>query len=156
MKFKLIIPILLLFSFSLKSQDISVNPILLLFEGAAFSGDYNINNDFAVGADLLVAAGGSIFYLNGKHYFSPKLGNDRWMVGSFAGFSTANIFTDESPGIGLGFFFGYKWVSRRNVTFELAYGVGRDFSGEAINLLPYFKANIGYRFKKKNTNTDRR
>ena len=153
MKLKLIFPILFIFSLSLKSQEVSVNPFALLFEGFIFGADYNINDDFGIGADLAFGQGLGLFYVNGKHYFNPKKGNDRWMLGSFIG--GAGEFGGGDGGAGLGFFVGYKWISRRNIVFELAGGAGRDFSGD-IGFLPYYKFNVGYRFKKKDPDTNKK
>ncbi len=152
MKLKLIFPFLFLFSLSLKSQEVSVNPFALLWAGGIFGGDYNINPDFGIGADVAFGQGLGLFYLNGKHYFSPKRGNDRWMLGSFAGAVGA---LGDGGGGGLGFFAGYKWVSRRNVTFEISLGAGRDFFNE-IGFLPYSKFNIGYRFKSREVDSERK
>lgn len=148
MKKILVVFIAFLASFNLKSQvEIATNPVLLLFEAGILSVDYNVNDDWGVGADLLFAQGGGWVYLNGKHYFNPRKGNDRFMLGTFTGF--VGEFGDDM-GFGLGFFGGYKWVSRRNITFELAFGAGRNFSdNDFVDFLPYGKFNVGYRFREK-------
>lgn len=146
MKKVLFVFIAFLFSFHLKAQiEIATNPIALLFEAGVISVDYNLNDDWGVGMDALIVSGGGWFYLNGKHYFNPRKGNDRFMLGTYTGF--IGELGDDS-GFGLGFFGGYKWVSRRNITFELSVGGGRDFT-DNVGFLPYGKFNVGYRFREK-------
>jgi len=146
MKKTLLIISVLFFSFQSKAQvEIATNPFALLFEVGSFSLDYNINHDFGVGLDFAFGDGNSFFYFNGKHYFRPRKGSDRFLLGSFVGTAEDNR---GDNGTGLGFFAGYKWVSRKNITFELAGGLGRDFTGN-IGSLPYAKLNFGYRFNKK-------
>lgn len=139
--------IAILFSLQLKSQvEISTNPIALLYEVGLFSLDYAANDDWSVGADIAVFSGGGVFYINGKHYFNPRQGADRFFFGSFAG--AAGLDGGDDSGAGLGFLLGYKWMSKKNVTFEIAWGGGRDFKDE-IGFLPYAKLHLGYRFKKR-------
>lgn len=145
MKKTFLIISVLFFSFQSKAQvEASINPFLLLNEVGAFGFDYNINDDFAVGLDLAFGRGGGAFYVNGRHYFNPRKGADRFLLGSFVG-TAGNV---GDGGAGLGFFFGYKWISRRNITFELTGGLGRDFTGET-GVLPYGRLNVGYRFNQK-------
>ncbi len=147
-KTRLIFATLFLFSFHSKAQvEVATNPVALLFEFGIFGVDYNINDDFGVGLDLAFGQGIGVFYLNGKHYFRPRKGADRFLIGTFLG--TAGELDGDSGGAGLGFMFGYKWVSRRNITFEWTGGIGRDFTGD-FGFLPYYKLNIGYRFNQKN------
>ena len=147
MKKTLLIISVLFFSIYSKAQvEISTSPIAILFEVGVFGIDYNLNDDFSVGVDFAFGQGGGAFYVNGKHYFSPRVGNDRFFLGTFGG--TFGSFDDSDNGSGLGFLFGYKWVSKRNITFEWSGGLGRDFTGE-IGFLPYYKLNIGYRFNQK-------
>ena len=135
----------ILFSFQLKSQvEISTNPLALLFEAGVLGLEYIPNQDWGVGLDMFGAADVGFVYASGKHYFNPKVGGDRFNVGAFIG--GAGDFGDT--GFGLGFFGGYKWISSRNITLDLALGAGRDFS-DVIGVLPYVKFNIGYRFPKK-------
>jgi len=147
MKNSILIIAVLFCSFQSKGQvEIATNPVALLFEFGIFSGDYLINDDFSVGADVAFGQGIGIFYVNGKHYFNPRKGADRFLLGSFAG--TIGEIGENDNGAGIGFMFGYKWVSRKNITFEWTGGIGRDFTGN-FGILPYYKINIGYRFNQK-------
>ena len=143
----LIFATLFLLSFQSKAQvEVSVNPVALLFEVGIFGFDYNINDDFGVGLDIAFGQGGAAFFVDGKHYFRPRKGADRFLLGTFLG--TVGSLDGNDGGAGLGFMFGYKWVSRRNITFEWTGGIGRDFTGNS-GLLPYGRFNVGYRFNKK-------
>ena len=50
--------------------------------------------------------------------------------------------------VGVGFLIGYKWISRKNILFEIGAGLGRSFT-EDDYLLGYGKLHMGYRFGKK-------
>lgn len=147
MKKTILIIVTLLFAFQAKAQvEVSANPIALLFEVGVFGIDYNINDDFGIGMDVAFGQGGGALYVNGKHYFRPRKGADRFLLGTFLG--TVGSLDGDDGGAGLGFMFGYKWISRRNITFEWTGGIGRDFSGNG-GLLPYGRFNVGYRFNRK-------
>jgi hypothetical protein len=125
--------------------EISTNPITLLLPEAAIipiSAELIINDDWGAGLDAIVSFGnGGYLYASGKHYFNPDKGADKFYLGAFLG--GAGI--EDLVGFGLGFMAGYKWISRAGVTFEIAGGLGRDFTSN-IYVLPYGKLNVGYRF----------
>ncbi len=130
------------FSIAAKSQaEFKVNPVALLFATLNASAEYIINEDWGTEVDMAVGEDFYLAYINGKHYFNPKKGADGFNVGSFAGVAGG----DGDSSVGLGFFFGYKAVSRKKVIFELALGVGRGFGDGGV--LPYFKVHIGFRTK---------
>ncbi len=132
---------------SAKAQvDLSINPFVLLVPGVQVSIEYSKKPNWGFGGDALAAEGLYAIYASGKFYFNPKNGADRLYVGSFLGSAGG----EGRSGYGLGFFVGYKVVSVQKLSFDVAYGIGRDFSDD-IGLLPYFKANVGYRFGLKET-----
>jgi hypothetical protein len=118
---------LLLTAFAAKAQiDLSVNPIALLWTGLQVSLEYNANESWGIGGDLLAAEDAFLMYAVGKHYFNPKNGCDKFNMGAYVGGSGTNGYN----GFGLGFLFGYKAVSSKKVIFEIALGGGRDFTGD--------------------------
>jgi hypothetical protein len=124
--------------------ELKTNPIALLFEVVPVSVEYVISDDLGGELDILATSDGGWAYLAGKLYFSPKVRADGFHIGGFTG-----IFGDgyDSSG-GVGFFAGYKAVSRKNVIFEVGLGLGRAFSDD-IGALPYAKFHLGYRFTRK-------
>ena len=108
--------------------------------------------------------------LIGKYYFNPSKGCDKWNIGPYVKFQQANgKGTDNSNNtssevsrtrFAVGFYTGYKWVSRKNIIFELGFGLGRAFVNKyksddtSLNLADYPVLNIdatgklaiGYRF----------
>lgn len=125
--------------------EIKISPIPLLFGGLALSAEGAINESVGLDGDLYVF--GSDFDFNNtfvggnfsaKYYFDPAKGIDKFHVGIFAGVQ------ESAPG--LGFLIGYKWVSRKNIVFEIGAGIGRSFDGGALG---YGKFHLGYRFPKK-------
>lgn len=124
--------------FQTKAQvDIQLNPIAILFEVVQVTVDVPISRSGSIEGDLVVGDGSFGIIGLGKYYMNPKLGADRFYIGGFLG-----GFVDE--GGGLGFISGYKWVSTQGINFELALGIGRG-TGD-IEVLPYGKLTVGYRF----------
>ena len=120
--------------------EVSGNPVTLLFGVGLGSMDLIWNDNWSTGTDFAFGSGGILVYVNGRHYFNPMNGGDRFNVGTFASVPTTDV------KFGLGFFVGYKWVSQNNLTFEIAGGGGRIFKTQLLEFLPYFKLNVGYRF----------
>ncbi|HFA49270.1 MAG TPA: hypothetical protein ENJ95_09660 [Bacteroidetes bacterium] len=122
--------------------ELKANPVALLFGVLQGSFEYDLKPNWGLEADL--AAGGDLAfaYLSGKHYFNPKDICDGFNVGAFLGLYGDGSGSGEGA---VGFFFGYKVVSQKNLVFETALGVGRGGGGE-IDVVPYFKLHLGYRF----------
>ncbi len=117
--------------------EIKLSPVPLLFGYVAASVEQGLSESFGVEGDVYFIEdflGGS---LSGKYYFEPARGIDKFHVGAFIGIQEA---------IGVGFLLGYKWLSRKNVIFEIGAGVGRSFDDGVIG---YGKLHLGYRFEKK-------
>ena len=120
--------------------DLQVNPITLLFGVAQISGEVIVKKNTGIELGLLGGDGGFGGTLVGKYYMTPKLGGDRFYIGGFLG-------AISEAGAGVGFVGGFKWLSAQGVNFELALGVGRG-TGD-IEIFPYGKLAVGYRFQKK-------
>lgn len=156
--------------------DISVNPIGLLFksidasieqslsENFGLEGSANFNfNSYSVLGDDLKSNGFGIRAL-GKYYFKPERGTDKFHIGPYArvGYNSIDYSRDKVSNFrfAIGFYAGYKWVSQKNIIFEIGLGLGRAFlnkyssddSSFNINDWPSFaldgtgKLAIGYRF----------
>jgi|SRR5699024_1087735 len=169
--------LLVIISFPAYSQtDVSVNPIGLLFrsidasieqslsESFGLEGSANFNfNSYNVLGDELNSNGFGIRAL-GKYYFKPEKGTDKFHIGPYArvGYNSINFSKDKVGNFrfAIGFYVGYKWVSQKNIIFEIGLGIGRAFinkyssddSSFNINDWPDFnvdgtgKLAIGYRF----------
>lgn len=125
--------------FRLSAQtEVKVSPIPLLFGYVAASVEQGFNPSFGLDASLYYIEESWGGNLSAKYYFNPEKGIDKFHVGAFLGAQ------ESAPG--LGFLLGYKWVSTKNVIFELGGGLGRSFDD---TVLGYGKFHIGFRFGKK-------
>ncbi len=124
--------------------EVKTNPIGLLFEAFPVSIEVVAGDSWGVELDAFASSGLDFLYLSGKHYFSPRRGADGFNLGAFMGGAGDDKGKD---GFGLGFFAGYKALSSKRVLLEVALGLGRDFT-EELDVLPYFKLHVGYRFGK--------
>lgn len=131
--------------FHLKAQvEVKLSPVPLLFGDIALSVEGAVGESFGLDGDLWVGSGDTFdgnvaFNFSGKYYFNPEKRIDKFHVGVFLGV--------QNTAPGLGFLIGYKWVSSKNVVFELGGGIGRSLDGEDV--LGYFKFHLGYRFNRK-------
>jgi hypothetical protein len=159
--FVLIIAIIGITNVSKAQLEVTTNPIGILFGAYTLSADYNINEDFSFGVEgafINEESEPSFFYINAKHYFFPtERGSNGIYIGLFAGqasYNNINIFDSNfnkrEMQIGAGFLAGYKITSRKNIIIDLGAGLGKGFGNDTfLNVLPYLKANIGYRFNVK-------
>lgn len=122
--------------------EVKISPVPLLFGAGLVSVEYGLQESWGLEADGLVAAGAYALIFSGKYYFNPQFGLDRFHIGMFLG----GYGGDGSAGAGIGFLLGHKWVSAKNVVFELGLGAGRGFSDD-IPVVPYAKFHVGYRFR---------
>jgi len=118
--------------------EIKISPVPLLFGYVAASVEQAIYPSFGIDGDFYFIEETAGVNVSAKYYFNPVRGIDKFHVGAFVGAA------DTAPGVG--FLIGYKWISNKNVVFELGGGVGRSFDD---NILGYFKFHLGYRFNKK-------
>ncbi len=159
----LIIAVVGMTNISQAQLEVTTNPIGLLFNTYTLSVDYNLNQDFSVGLDgifMNTDFGTNSFYLNAKHYFFPtERGSNGIYIGAFGGQNSYEAFDYNGNDIqartftqvGAGFMAGYKITSRKNIVLDFALGLGKNFGNEEsyINVMPYFKTNVGYRFNVK-------
>lgn len=133
-------------SLGAKAQiDLSINPIALLFSNFDLSAEYRASND--IGIELTPGISFNKYNLGdgdykttgygvrliGKYYFSPEDGCDKWSIGPYVKFAGSSLKNDANgheatnTRLAVGFYSGYKWVSRKNIIFELGLGVGKAF-----------------------------
>jgi hypothetical protein len=144
--------------------DVTVNPIFAVLESYQISVEHTLRDSWSVGVDgsfskeLYNSEGSRYAFLTGKHYFFPTKKSNRLYVNVFAGLihsTTYEYFYDEfdwssyeivehNQNFGYGFGAGYKFISNKNIIFDVAAGVGR-----GNEVFPHFKINIGYRFNYK-------
>ncbi|WP_425422181.1 hypothetical protein [Phaeodactylibacter xiamenensis] len=134
--------------------DVGASPVPLIALGLAASVEYPLNPSFGLEGYLITfpVAGFFAGYVGPKHYLRPKRGNDGFSIGLFAG-------GGSRMGSGLGFNVGYKTVSERGFILDFGFGMGRTLFGgsdisaltgfRSVEITPYLKLNVGYRFPKK-------
>ena len=162
--------------------DLQINPIGALFGSLSATAEFPISESIGVepqvgllfqNRDLLgVDYKGRGFGLgvNGKFYFGPDDGHDRFYAMGYLRYQNSNFSVDSDGGggtdysqnrVSLGVGLGYKWVADNGFLFELAVGGGRallnsyDFEGEdetferALDDLTlidlYGRLSLGYR-----------
>ena len=146
------VTILILFLFggntNIQAQDVEVkiNPPLALFNILQTSVEFPIGPDFGIEAEGIFGDGVGGVVIHGKYYFRPDYGNDKIYIGLLTG----GIFGDGVNGLAFGFEGGYKWFGKRNILFEIGLGIGR--GTDEIDVVPYGKLMVGYRFTKKDEN----
>ncbi len=149
---KLVLPVCLLFILIAQSRaqvDVQINPIGILFSNINATAEFGVSNDFGIEGgleynfqnfdvdDFEYKNNAIGFRAIGKYYFGPEDGIDRWTIGAYTRFATGTASGDDNTGGGreevkntkfaIGFYTGYKWVSRKNIVFELGLGIGRNF-----------------------------
>ncbi len=166
------------FTTAWSQTEIKINPIGVLFSSPDISVEFGVADN--IGIEPYIGASwynltvdntkykstGFGYGVNGKYYFSPEKGIDKFYAGLYLRGGSSNFKSDTSNAnftrnrLSLGLSLGYKWVSRNNVVFEIGAGVGRKlfskYSNESgtvdvskiplLNLDGYFKFAVGYRF----------
>ena len=147
MKKLCIIAILILSSGMISAQafEIKTSPILLPFNIWQVNAEFFLKEDFSIEPGVIAvpeADGGAILSCLGKYYFSPSpKGNDLFHIGMFLNYIIADI-----NGPGLGFYAGYKWLSKKNITFEIGGGIGRIIGHSEQSITGIGQLAVGYRF----------
>lgn len=154
---KIIIILVLFFTtktFLHAQTDVSASPLALIALGIAASVEYPLAPSFGLEGYLVTSPIAGFFAgsVSSKHYLRPKRGNDGFNIGLFAG-------GGSRMGSGLGFNVGYKTVSERGFILDFGFGLGRTLFGgsdisassrfRSVEITPYLKLNVGYRFSKK-------
>ncbi|MBV6439919.1 MAG: DUF3575 domain-containing protein [Haliscomenobacteraceae bacterium CHB4] len=149
---KLILPVFLLLACGNRiyaQVDVQINPVGILFSSINVTAELGVSEDFGIEGgldyDFQNFDIGDFDYRNnaigfraiGKYYFRPEDGIDRWTIGAYARYITGTASTSGDAGndreevkntkFAFGFYTGYKWVSQKNVVFELGLGIGRNF-----------------------------
>lgn len=173
------------FSFNILSaqMEVKINPIGVLFGSPDLSGEYIVNDDFGVELTLSAEMGSASVVTSGdfdpkksgfgamaagKYYFGPEAGCDKFYAGVYLkqrSYSVDDKGADFQYGykrssFSGGFLIGYKWVSKKNIVFELGTGLGRAFADKiewtdqdgsevldtSIKIDAIGRLSIGYRF----------
>lgn len=155
--------------------ELKINPLGLLFGSPDLSAEFGLSNSTSLEPFVgftsrnstlgiedwkysAVNAGASF-----KYFFNPHRGIDRFYAGIYTRFNTGSWKFDEekltSQRLSLGLLIGQKWVSRKNIVFELAIGAGRaflntiddgsggeDYGGLLFDLDIMGRLAVGYRF----------
>ncbi|MEZ4925007.1 MAG: hypothetical protein R3A50_01930 [Saprospiraceae bacterium] len=126
--------------------DVEISPLPLIFKVYTLSVEVPAAKKLGINGDVYFTPGFSIIIDKGyianlsfKYYFNPKGKIDRFHVGSFMG-------TGSELNLALGALIGYKFVSRKNIIFEIGFGLGQDLIKKVEAVTVYGKFHIGYRF----------
>ncbi len=151
--FLIVLSATFLFTSSNAQIDIKVNPVGLLFNSPDFSGEYIVKEDIGIEVGLGLEYGNTLFgnlqksgfniFAAGKYYFNPNHGGDNFYAGIYLR-PRQKTFTDEDNELGGfktsafagGVMFGKKWVSSKNIVFELSLGLGRAFNNKVTYVDP--------------------
>ena len=170
------------FTFKIQAQtELKINPLGLLFSSPDLSAEFgvaeNIGIEPFIGVSFLkltvdgdgYKSNGIGYGVNGKYYFSPDKGIDKFYAGIYMrggnskytgqGSNSGDSFSRNYFGVGLSL--GYKLVSRQNIVFDIGIGIGRKFLNKysnassssvdistipLLNLDGFFRFGVGYRF----------
>lgn len=175
-----------LVSTALAQFELKVNPVGALFSHPDISMEYRVAKSFGIEGMLFMNSRlyrilegdyrnkrGFGMRMSGKYYFDSDSNIERWYTGIYSkyfkgeGSGYSDISFSEkvkSTRFSIGFLFGYKWVSKHNILFEMNAGIGRAFlanldysDGTSRNLSDDSSLradfvgtiSIGYRFGKK-------
>ena len=137
----------LAFSTAWSQTDVKINPLGLLFGSPDISAEFGINESFGVepfvGLNFgNIKVGDATFKSSGfrvgglgKYYFGTVKGLDKFWAGLYLRGGSGSLTTTangtttvvDNARLAAGLAVGYKWVSSRNIIFELGFGVGRAF-----------------------------
>lgn len=132
---------------SAQAVEIKANPILIPFNIWQVSAEILLKDDIGLEPGFVIlpeADGAAIFSVIGKYYFNPSIrNNDRFYIGLFTNYIT------ETTGPGVGFYVGYKLLSRKAITFEIGAGVGRIIGDADYGVTGLGQLTVGYRIPSK-------
>lgn len=184
MKSRILVLSLAMFAFStvrMNAQiDVTINPLGLLYGGINVGADFALSEEFSIEANVGYNAasesvsGSDAKYTGipiqavGKYYFGPDKGADKFYGAAFFRYVNRSYKYDDNTnnadfkqsrfGVGLGI--GYKVVSKKNIVFDIGFGLGRviadkttyeDSTGtdediDLPGLIVNGKLGVGYRF----------
>ena len=192
-KHKILFSLLFLGSFFATNAqvDVTLNPVNLIFSGRGdLSAEFGATEDIGVEAIASYLTPGNVILkaigyeegqgfgvaLLGKYYFKPsENGLDKFNMGLYTNYKAVNYTAKEDSNLpdgerrafSGGVYFGYKSVSKKNIVFDIGFGLGRyfkndyqDTNGEGLDIssIPYInfdwfgKLGVGYRFNTGNSN----
>jgi len=174
------------FTSAFAQVDLKINPIGALFGNPDVSADFALSDKFSVEGGLGLNLGsfsiGELSYKRsgfgafaaGKTYFNPEDGADKFGLGVYSKFRSIKSKVDGTDSstdnytrnrFAVGLLCGWKWVSDKNILFEIDLGAGRafvdniefdnasstsvevdDIPALSVDLLVRFA--VGYRFNK--------
>ncbi len=138
--------------------EVKINPVGLLFSRVSANIEFIASDDFGIEGSpfidfLSLDLGDDSKYKTfsfglmgaGKYYFGPQDGADRFYAGAYLRYKGGKYTVeggDESDSftrtrVALGLLTGYKWVSQKNVVFEIGFGLGR-------SIVDNIKTNDGF------------
>lgn len=143
------------------SNEVKLNGLYLLAGAFEVSYEYLLNEESGIGITVLLPFDNEVkddikYYISPyyRHYFGEKYAGGFFVEGfgmlnsssrEFLGNENSEFVTDFALGLG----FGGKWISRRNVIFELSFGLGRNLFKQDetdFDLVGKGGFNIGFRF----------
>lgn len=164
--------------------EVKINPVGLLFSRISANIEFIASDDLGIEGSPFIDFGSldlgdGVDYSTlsfglmgaGKYYFGPRDGADRFYAGAYVRYKGGKYTIkdgDESDSftrtrVALGILTGYKWVSQKNVVFEIGFGLGRsivdnittsDGFSDNVSDIPIFNIDVvgrlavGYRFVK--------
>ena len=160
--------------------ELKINPLGILFSNPELSAEFAVNEHIGIEPSFGISylkltidndvfkSSGFSYGVNGKYYFSPESGIDKFYAGIYLrGGASSFKGTGASAGdnlkrnrLGGGLSFGYKWVSSQNIVFDLGTGIGRKVFDKytldggntntanipLLNIDFYIRFGVGYRF----------
>ncbi|MCC7244294.1 MAG: DUF3575 domain-containing protein [Saprospiraceae bacterium] len=130
-------------TFAVQAQEIKVNPVGMLFGNFDIAYEQFVAEDWGIEGLMGFSTNGSSvdndysqngisLGATGKHYFNPRRVCDRFHIGAYTRFFSGEISNiddsnDNSSNtrLSFGFFAGQKWMSKKGISIEVNFGVGR-------------------------------
>ena len=134
-KIQILFQLILLSGFCQAQYEFKSSAVSYLADTWHLGAEIGLLNDIGIEGEYLWSENYSQAYAAAKHYFKPEDGLDGIYAGVFG--STG----DTDPG--MGFEFGKKYISARNILFETGLGIGKSFSGD--DFIFSYKLHLGFR-----------
>jgi hypothetical protein len=182
MKKNLLFMLFLALTLTCQAQtEVKINPLGLLFSSPDLSAEFAVSENLGIEPSIGISflnltvdnsgftSNGLSYGVNGKYYFNPEKGIDKFYSGIYVrggsskytgkGTNSNSSFSRSFAALGLSF--GYKWVSKQNIVFDLGLGIGRKLSDKftnessasvntksipILNIDGFLRFGVGYRF----------
>ena len=174
--------LIMLGAFSLSAQtEIKINPLGMLFASPDVALEFAANESIGIEPTIGVSfpsvtidgtklkSTGFQAGVLGKYYFGPEKGIVKFYAGLYTRMGTSKFSSEDDNGteegfnrfrLAIGITTGYKWVSKKNVVFELGLGTGRNLTNKFtdntgsfdtsgipfLNFDLFLRLVVGYRF----------